>query len=63
MNGTLVRQFTKSDPSTSVDWDLTNTKRIPVSGGVYLIHVEVPGIGERTLKWFGILRPTDLNSF
>jgi len=30
---------------------------------VYLIHVDVPNIGERTLKWFGVIKPTDLNGF
>ena len=47
----------------SLDWDLKNFKNIPVSSGVYLIHINAPGIGERTLKWFGVLRPTDLESF
>ena len=64
VNGTLIREFKKDDPSiTSVDWDLTNHARIPISGGVYLIHVNVPGVGERVLKWFGALRPIDLDSF
>jgi hypothetical protein len=48
---------------TSIDWDLKNHARIPVSSGIYLIHVEVPGVGERILKWFGVMRPVDLDSF
>ena len=47
----------------SLDWDLKNFKNIPISSGVYLIHIAAPGIGERTIKWFGVLRPTDLESF
>ena len=63
VSGTLIRQFTKDEEITSIDWDLKNSAGIPISGGVYLIHVEAPGIGERTLKWFGALRPIDLNAF
>jgi hypothetical protein len=79
MSGTMIRQFEvdksgiseprastsdlNTDTKTSIDWDLKNFAGIPVSGGIYLIHVKADGIGERTLKWFGILRPTDLNSY
>jgi hypothetical protein len=63
VNGTLIRQYTKANPMTSLDWDLKNQVGIPISGGVYLIHVKVPDVGERVLKWFGIMRPIDLDSF
>ena len=63
LQGVLVRQFSKADPLTSLDWDLKNEKNVPIAGGIYIIHVDVPGIGERTLKWFGIMRPTDLDNF
>jgi hypothetical protein len=79
LSGTMIRQFVvdksgiteprgstdgiNTDSQTSIDWDLKNFAGIPISGGVYLIHVKAEGIGERTIKWFGILRPTDLNSF
>lgn len=59
-NGKLVRTFKKDSPITSLDWDLNNHKGIPVAGGVYLIHVEVPEIGERVLKFFGGMRQIDL---
>ncbi|HLP13769.1 MAG TPA: hypothetical protein VK177_17680 [Flavobacteriales bacterium] len=64
VSGLLVRTLTKATNSiTSVDWDLKNQKGVPIAGGVYLIHVEVPGVGERVVKWFGALRPTDLDNF
>jgi hypothetical protein len=79
MSGTLIRQFEvdksgipqprssisgiNTDSKTSIDWDMKNFAGIPISGGVYLIHVKADGLGERTVKWFGILRPTDLNSY
>ena len=63
VNGTLMRRFQKSDASTSLDWELTNHVDVPIASGVYLIHVLVPEIGERTLKWYGVMKPTDLNGF
>jgi hypothetical protein len=63
MNGTLIRQYTKDSPITSIDWDLKNYAGIPIAGGLYIIHVTSEGLGERTIKWFGSLRPIDLNSF
>jgi len=72
LNGTLIRQFKvdkegvvsgNGEALTSIDWDLKNYANIPISGGVYLIHVNADGIGEKIVKWFGSLRPTDLNSF
>jgi len=78
LSGTMIRQFNvdksgiplprastaglNTDAKTSVDWDLKNFAGIPIAGGVYLINVKAEGLGERTLKWFGILRPVDLNS-
>jgi hypothetical protein len=63
VNGILVRQFKKDSPITSLDWDLKNHKDIPVASGVYLIHIDAPGIGEKVIKWFGTIRQIDLDSF
>lgn len=63
VQGTMIRQYQKSDPLTSLDWDLKNQANVPISGGVFLIHVDVPGVGEKILKWFGVMRPVDLDRF
>jgi hypothetical protein len=63
VNGTLVRTFDKDDPNTYIDWDLKNYTNIPISSGVYLIHVKVPDGCEKVLKWFGVVRPPDLDQF
>ncbi len=63
VNGTLVRRFEKDNDLSSVDWDLKNTYGISIASGVYIIHVKAPGYGEKILKWFGALRPIDLNAF
>lgn len=62
-SGSLIRQFTKDESSTSIEWDLKNYAGIPIAGGVYLIHVKADGVGEKIVKWFGSLRPIDLNAF
>jgi hypothetical protein len=63
LNGTLIRKITKDDPTTYLDWDLKNQARIPISSGMYMIHVDVPDVGVKTLKWFGIMRPQDLEAY
>lgn len=63
MNGTMVRQYRKADPTTSLDWDLKNIRNIPIASGTYIIHIDVPGAGEKILKWFGVMRPVDLDRF
>lgn len=60
VNGKLVRTFKKDSEITSLDWDLNNHKGIPIAGGVYLIHVDVPDVGEVILKFFGGMRQVDL---
>ena len=63
VSGTLVKRFKKDNPLTFVEWDLKNTYGIAIASGVYIIHIEAPGIGEKILKWFGALRPIDLQTF
>jgi hypothetical protein len=64
LNGTLVRQFDRDDNTiTSIEWNLKNSKNVPIASGIYLIHINAPEIGEKVLKWFGVLRPIDLDSF
>jgi hypothetical protein len=63
LDGRFIRQY-KRDESYSIysqitpalEWDLKNNKGVPVAAGVYLIHVQADGMGERTLKWFGVPR-------
>ena len=70
MQGALVRTFIKDDPLTSVDWDLKNHYGVPIASGLYIIHVTAPVINadgtvtehERILKWYGALRPPDLDN-
>lgn len=63
VNGTQVRQIRKDNSLTFVEWDLRNDYSVPISSGVYIIHIDAGDIGEKVVKWFGTLRPVDLNSF
>ena len=75
LDGKFIRSFNRDEqymtPSGSnrglqsaqynpdIEWDLKNSQNIPVAGGVYLIHVEAEGLGERVIKWFGTNRQFD----
>jgi len=61
-NGKLIRSIKKDNAVTYQDWDLTNHAGIPIAGGIYLIHVEVPNVGERVLKAFIAMRMVDLQN-
>jgi hypothetical protein len=64
VNGILVRTLTKDDETvTYLEWDLKNQSKVPVASGMYIYHVDAPGIGEKVLKWLGVMRPLDLDNF
>ena len=53
------RAINRAQINPDLEWDLKNFRQIPIASGVYLIHVSAPGLGERTLKWFGVNRQFD----
>lgn len=76
--GALVRKFNRNvgqnnsagssygielNLDSSLDWDLKNSKGVPIASGIYIVHIAAEGIGERTIKWFGVIRPIDLDTF
>ena len=72
VSGTLVRKIKKDNNMTFVDWDLKNDFYIPIASGLYIIHVRGKfwdaGNNEfvekdKVIKWFGALRPIDLDTF
>lgn len=63
IDGTLVRRIKKDDESTDLVWDMKNDAKVPIASGVYLIHVNAPGLGEKVIKWMGVMRELDLDSF
>lgn len=61
-SGKLVKKFKKDSPTTYLDWLLINEKGIPIASGIYLIHVEVPDVGEVILKAFITMRQVDMQN-
>lgn len=71
INGTLIRTFSLDFPSYEyvgtgntnshfVDWNLTNQQGLPVGSGSYLIHIDAKELGTKTIKFFGVMRPLDV---
>ncbi|MDE0987410.1 MAG: hypothetical protein OSA02_07795, partial [Schleiferiaceae bacterium] len=61
--GTMIRQYRKDNSMSYLEWDLKNAYNVPIASGVYIIHIDAGDLGEKIVKWFGALRPVDLNSF
>ena len=61
-NGRLIKSFDKSSPQTYLDWLLTNHAGIPIASGVYLIHIDVPNVGEVIVKSFISMRQMDFQN-
>jgi hypothetical protein len=63
LDGSLVRRIDKDDETTYVDWNLKNNAGVPVASGMYIIHIDAGELGEKILKWMGVMRELDLDSF
>jgi hypothetical protein len=63
VSGKLINQFKKDNAQTFIDWNLINRVGIPISSGVYIIHIDVPNVGETVRKAFIAMRAVDLQGF
>ncbi|MCB9262068.1 MAG: T9SS type A sorting domain-containing protein [Flavobacteriales bacterium] len=63
LDGSLVRRIVKDDNSTEYTWDLKNSAKVPIASGTYIIHIDGGDLGEKVVKWMGIIRELDLDSF
>ncbi len=45
-----TRQAQGTSDQSYAEWDLRNSSDVPVASGMYLMHIEVEGVGETTLK-------------
>ncbi|HEX2682859.1 MAG TPA: hypothetical protein VHL77_02940, partial [Ferruginibacter sp.] len=64
LDGSLINRIEKDNANASyVDWNIRNTKGLPVASGMYLIHVQAEGIGEKVIRWFGAMRPIDITTY
>ncbi len=48
--GIFIRKIDKSDNAQWLDWDLRNSNGLPVSSGMYIAYLDMPGIGTKVLK-------------
>jgi hypothetical protein len=48
--GVYIQRLDKNDDTQWLDWDLRNRDGLPVASGVYIIHLEMPNVGEKILK-------------
>ena len=56
LNGTLIKTIQKQSVGVAtISWNLTTDHNLPIASGMYLIHVEVPGVGETSIK-FGVVK-------
>lgn len=63
--GELIRLYDNavSGGGTTLDWDLTNKNDLPVASGMYIVHVQADGIGEKVLKVAVIMSEERLDNF
>ncbi len=64
LNGTLLKTLEKNSPGNrSITWDLVTDNLLPLASGMYLIHVDVPGVGEHVMKFGVVKKRIQLNTF
>ncbi|RYZ56482.1 MAG: hypothetical protein EOP49_00250 [Sphingobacteriales bacterium] len=64
LDGSLIRRLTKDNVAEAfIDWDVRNAKGLPIASGMYLIHVDAEGLGEKIIRWFGAMRPVDITTY
>ena len=64
LNGTLIKTIRKNSPGlATISWDLTTDRNLPIGSGLYLIHVEVPGVGETALKFAAVKKHVQLDVY
>lgn len=50
LSGVFVAKIEKNDTADWVNWNLLNKDNLPVASGMYIAHIDMPGIGEKILK-------------
>jgi hypothetical protein len=56
--GALVRTINHTPGSTLERWDLRNSSGIPVASAMYLVHIEMEGLGTKILK-LAVIQPEE----
>lgn len=54
-SGRLIKRWDKHYDPSWIEWDLTDNAGDRIGGGMYIVHIDAPNIGEKVVKWFGAL--------
>ena len=63
LSGELVRTIEKNDNTSQATWDLLTAHGLPIGSGVYIFHVDAPGIGTKVGKVIVFMEKERLNNF
>lgn len=63
LNGVLIRTIRKQGPDRFLKWNLTTEDNFPIASGMYLVHIDVPGVGERVIKFGVVKKRLELNAY
>jgi hypothetical protein len=63
LNGSLIRQMEKPAGSRTLTWNLTTDNNLPIASGLYLVHVQVEGVGDTVVKFAVVRKQTQLDVF
>jgi hypothetical protein len=50
LSGVFIQRIDKDSRTDYVDWNLLNKDNLPIASGIYLAHIEMPGVGTKILK-------------
>lgn len=63
LNGSLIKTILKPEGVRNQSWNLTTDNSLPIASGMYLIHVDVKGVGSKVIKFAAIKKRIQLNTF
>lgn len=61
--GDLVRVIEKDDNTSQAIWDLDTDNGLPIGSGIYIFHVDAPGVGSKHGKVAVFMEKERLNNF
>jgi hypothetical protein len=61
--GSLVRTIQKNDATSQLTWNLETDNGLPVGSGIYVFHVDAPGVGTKIGKVAVFVEKERLNNY